>query len=262
VTNILGDFNLDIPFFLHYLFTPPDIIWNGLWVTIYVAVIAQLLGVAVGLLVALARLSKSRLLRGWAGFYIWVWRGTPLLVQLLIVYTGVAAAGIYRYPDIPLGPFTLSGPLQAALFTLSLNEGAYMAEIFRAAIQSIDRGQFDAAKAIGMRRHTAMLWIILPQAARVVLPPLGNEFTSMIKGTSLLSVIGVRELFGTMQNLNAATFRTFELFFVAAIWYLILTSIMSIVQRWLETRLSRHELPADRRFKETFRSRKLASTQR
>jgi polar amino acid transport system permease protein len=137
-----------------------------------------------------------------------------------------------------------------------------MAEIFRAAIQSIDRGQLDAAKAIGMRKGTALWFIILPQAARVVLPPLGNEFTSMIKGTSLLSVIGVRELFGTMQNLNAATFRTFELFFVAAIWYLILTSLMSIVQRRLEARLSRHELPAERRFKETFRSRKLVTTQR
>ncbi|QEX20774.1 polar amino acid ABC transporter permease [Hypericibacter adhaerens] len=262
MTTILGQFNLDIPFFLTYLFDPPGIVWRGLWVTIYVAVIAQILGVIVGLGVALARMSGSAVLRSWAGLYIWAWRGTPLLVQLLIVYTGVAAAGIYRYPDLPLGPFTLSGPMQAALFTLALNEGAYMAEIFRAAIQSIDRGQLDAAKAIGMRKGTALWFIILPQAARVVLPPLGNEFTSMIKGTSLLSVIGVRELFGTMQNLNAATFRTFELFFVAAIWYLILTSLMSIVQRRLEARLSRHELPAERRFKETFRSRKLVTTQR
>jgi polar amino acid transport system permease protein len=262
MTTILGQFNLDIPFFLKYLFDPPGVIWHGLWVTVYVAVIAQALGVMVGLGVALARMSSSPLLDNWARFYIWVWRGTPLLLQLLLVYTGVAAAGIYRYPDIPIGPFDLSGPLQAAFFTLALNEGAYMAEIFRAAIQSIDRGQLDAAKAIGMRKRTALWFIILPQAARVVLPPLGNEFTSMIKGTSLLSVIGVRELFGTVQNLNAATFRTFELFFVAGIWYLVLTSVMGIVQRRLEARLSRHELPAERRFKETFRSRKLVSTQR
>ena len=107
-----------------------------------------------------------------------------------------------------------------------------------------------------------MRWIILPQAARVVIPPLGNEFTSMIKGTSLLSVIGVHELFGTMQNINAATFRTFELFFVAAIWYLILTSMMSFVQRRVEARLSRHELPAEKRFKENYKSRKLLSSQR
>src|ERR1019366_8948757 len=105
----------------------------------------------------------SRILRGLGDFYVWAWGGTPLLVQLPMVYTGLAAAGIYRYPDIPIGPFVLSGPMQAALFTLALNEGAYMAEIFRAAIQSIDRGQFDAARAIGMRHRTAMRWIILPQ---------------------------------------------------------------------------------------------------
>jgi polar amino acid transport system permease protein len=262
MTTILGNFNLDIPFFLRYLFEPPGLVWQGLWVTIYVAVIAQTLGVAIGLVAALARMSKSVVLRSWGGIYVWAWRGTPLLVQLLLVYTGLAAAGIYRYPDIPLGLFVLSGSMQAALFTLSLNEGAYMAEIFRAAILSVDRGQFDAARAIGMRQRTAMWWIILPQAARVVIPPLGNEFTSLIKGTSLLSVIGVHELFGTMQNINAATFRTFELFFVAAIWYLILTSLMSLVQRRIEARLSRHELPAERRFKENFRSRKLLSTQR
>jgi polar amino acid transport system permease protein len=262
MTTILGNFNLDLPFFVHYLFNPPSLVWQGLWITIYVSIIAQALGVTVGLCAALMRMSKSRSLRTIAGFYVWAWRGTPLLVQLLMVYTGLAAAGIYRYPDIPLGPFTLSGPMQAALFTLSLNEGAYMAEIFRAAIQSIDKGQFDAASAIGMRYRTAMRWIVLPQAARVVIPPLGNEFTSMIKGTSLLSVIGVHELFGTMQNINAATFRTFELFFVAAIWYLILTSIMSFVQRRVEARLSRHELPAEKRFKENYKSRKLLSSQR
>jgi polar amino acid transport system permease protein len=262
MTTILGNFNLDIPFFLRYLFDPPGIVWHGLWVTIYVALISQTLGVAVGLMVALARLSRSSLLRNWAVFYVWVWRGTPLLVQLLIVYTGVAAAGIYKYPDIPIGPFELSGPMQAALFTLSLNEGAYMAEIFRAAIQSIDRGQYDAARAIGMRQMTAMRWIILPQAARIVIPPLGNEFTSLIKGTSLLSVIGVRELFGTMQNINSATFRTFELFFVAAIWYLILTTVMSLVQRRVEARFSRHDLPVDRQYKDADRSRRLLSERR
>jgi polar amino acid transport system permease protein len=262
MTTILGNFNLDIPFLMRYLFDPPGIVWQGLWMTIYIAVIAQSMGVAIGLAVALARLSKIAVLRAWATVYVWAWRGTPVLVQLLMVYTGIAAAGIYRFPDIWIGPLVLLGPMQAALFTLSLNEGAYMAEIFRGAIQSVDKGQLDAARAIGMRKPTAMRWIILPQAMRVVIPPLGNEFTSMIKGTSLLSVIGLRELFGTMENINAATFRTFELFFVAAIWYLILTTLMSLVQRRIEARLSRHELPAERRFKETFRSRKLLSAQR
>jgi polar amino acid transport system permease protein len=238
----LGRINFDLDFFLRYLLNPPDAIWQGLGITIEVAITAQIAGVVLGLGVALARLSKLSILRGGAVLYSWAWRGTPILVQLLIVYTGVAAAGIYRYPDLVVGPIVIPGALQAALLTLSLNEAAYMGEIFRAAIQAIDRGQIDAARAIGMRPVTALRWIILPQAARIVVPPLGNEFTLMIKGTSLLSVIGVRELFGTVQNINSATFRTFELFLIAAIWYLALTTVLSLAQRALEARLGRHEL--------------------
>src|SRR5215467_9906780 len=95
-----GSISFDLDFFLRYLFTPPDIIWQGLWITIEVAIIAQAAGVVLGLGVALARLSRNPILRGWAIFYSWVWRGTPILVQLLIVYTGIAAAGVYRYPDL------------------------------------------------------------------------------------------------------------------------------------------------------------------
>lgn len=259
---MLGDLNLDIPFFLRYLFTPPAMILHGLWLTIWISIVAQALGVAIGLFVALARMSRRRWLSTFGRFYVWVWRGTPLLVQLVLIYTGVAAAGIYRYPEIVVGPLTLSGPMQAALITLALNEAAYMAEIFRAAISSIDRGQVDAARAIGMRPSTAMRWIILPQAARIVIPPLGNEFTLMIKGTSLLAVIGIRELFGTIQQLNAATFRTFELFVIAAIWYLILTSLMGLVQRRIEAYYGRHELPAEKQFKATYSPRSLLSGQR
>jgi len=166
-----------------------------------------------------------------------------LLVQLVLIYTGIAASGIYMYPDLVIGPVKISGAVQAAIIALSLNEGAYMAEIFRAALSAIDKGQHDAARAIGMRPAAAMRWIILPQAARIVLPPLGNEITLMIKSTSLLAVIGIREMFGTLQSLNAATFRTFELFTIAAIWYLLLTSLVALVQRAIEARLSRHEWP-------------------
>ncbi|MGE3872179.1 MAG: amino acid ABC transporter permease [Parvibaculaceae bacterium] len=238
-----GDLNIDTAFFLKYLFDPPAIVWKGLWLTIWISVVAQAAGVAVGLMIALCIRSTHAWLRGFGKFYVWVWRGTPLLVQLVVIYTGVAAAGFYRYPDIQLGPFTLTGPLQAALITLSLNEAAYMAEIFRAALSSIDKGQFDAARALGMRPFTAMRWIILPQAARMVIPPLGNEFTLMIKGTSLLAILGIRELFGTIQQLNAATFRTFELFIIAAIWYLILTTIMGFVQKRLEAHYGRYDQP-------------------
>jgi polar amino acid transport system permease protein len=238
----MGNLNIDVAFFLKYLFTPPPMIWWALWLTISIALVAQTLGVALGLIVALARMSGRPWLSWLARLYIWFWRGTPLLVQLVLIYTGVAAAGFYRYPEISFGPFSISGPLQAAIIALSLHEAAYMAEIFRAALSSIDKGQYDAARAIGMRPLNAMRWIILPQAIRIVIPPLGNELTLMIKGTSLLAVIGIRELFGTIQQLNAATFRTFELFVIAAIWYLILTSIMSVVQRLLEKRLGRYEV--------------------
>ena len=116
-----------------------------------------------------------------------------------------------------------------------------MAEIFRAAITAVDKGQDDASKALGMTPSVAMRRVILPQALRFVIPPLGNEFTLMIKGTSLLSIIGIRELFGTLQGLNATTFRTFELFLIAAIWYLLLTSIMALVQRYLEAKFGKQD---------------------
>lgn len=242
---MFGNLNLDPAFFVRYLFTPPGVVWWGLWITVCVSFVAMALGVVLGLAVALARMSRHRWLREWARVYVWIWRGTPLLVQLVLIYTGVAASGIYMYPDLDVGPVKISGALQAAILTLALNEAAYMAEIFRAAIMAIDKGQFDAAKAIGMRPGAAMRWIILPQAARIVMPPLGNEITLMIKSTSLLAVIGIRELFGTLQSLNAATFRTFELFAIAAIWYLVLTTLVSLVQRVVESRLARHEWPHD-----------------
>ena len=237
----MGNLDLDFSFFLKYLFNPPSILLWGLWLTISVSIVAQTLGVTLGFFVALARLSKRKWLSSLAVFYIWAWRGTPILVQLVLIYTGVAAAGIYKYPDLVFGPFRLSGPLQAAILTLSLNEAAYMAEIFRAAISSIDKGQNDAAKALGMTPAISMRRIILPQALRIVIPPLGNEFTLMLKGTSLLSIIGIRELFGTLQSINAATFRTFELFIIAAIWYLVLTTIMGFVQRHLEAKFGQQD---------------------
>jgi len=258
----MGSLSLDLQFFLNYLFNPPSIILYGVWLTISIAFVAQTLGVIGGLFIALFRMSKHWIFREIGRVYIWIFRGVPLLVQLVIIYTGVAAANIYKYPDIVFGPFTISGPMQAAILALSLHEAAYMAEIFRAAITSIDKGQHDAAKAIGMTPKASMRWIILPQAIRIVIPPLGNEFTLMIKGTSLLAIIGIRELFGTIQQLNAATFRTFELFAIAAIWYLILISIMSFFQKYIERYFSKHELPSQKSFKKNYKSRNLLSSNR
>ena len=239
----MGNLRLDFSFFLQYLLSPPGIVWAGLGVTIGVATVAMIMGMALGFLIGLARLSKNPILRNWARIYVWAWRGTPLLVQLVLVYTGVAAAGIYMYPDAHILGLTISGAMQAAVITLALNEAAYMAEIVRAAIGAIDKGQFDAARAVGMRPGQAMRWIILPQALRIIVPPLGSEITLMIKSTSLLAVIGIREFFGTLQSINAATFKTFELFAVAAIWYLVLTTVVSAVQGLIEGRLARYDMP-------------------
>jgi polar amino acid transport system permease protein len=137
-----------------------------------------------------------------------------------------------------------------------------MSEIFRSAIQTIDRGQSDAARALAMTPATAFRWIILSQAFRIVLPPLGNEFTLMIKGTSLLSIIGVREFFGTLQDINSATFRTFEIFLYAALCYLFLTTVLSFGQRWLEKRMGRHEAPAARLAAARLSKRSLLGAQR
>jgi len=119
-----------------------------------------------------------------------------------------------------------------------------MGEIFRAALGSIDRGQWEAAKSVGMKPWATMRLVILPQAARVVVPPLGNEFITMLKQTSLLSVIGVTELFRTTSDINSADFMTFEIFFVAAIWYLLLTTVWSVIQNRIEARLSRSDRTA------------------
>jgi polar amino acid transport system permease protein len=228
----------DWAFFWHYLFSPSSTFLDGLWRTIYISVVAQLLGVLLGLLLALAQRSRFAPLR-WAGRgYVWLVRGTPLLVQLVVVYNGLAAAGIYRFADVQLGGFVLLGVVQAAILTLAANEAAYMAEIFRAALDAIDRGQAEAAQALGMTPATTMRVILLPQAFRIIVPPLGNEFNLMMKTTSLLSVIGLQEMFQTAQSINSATFKTFEIFLVAACYYLALTTIWSFVQRFIERKLA------------------------
>jgi polar amino acid transport system permease protein len=210
---------------------------TGLWRTIYISVIAQTLGVVLGLFIALARRSRFRLPRVLAGGYVWIVRGTPLLVQLVIVYNGLAATNIYRFQDITVGAFSLQGVIQAAILTLALNETAYMSEIIRAALDAIDTGQTEAAKALGMTPAVTMRTVLLPQAARTVVPPLGNEFNLMMKSTSLLSVIGVQEMFLTAQSINSATFKTFEIFAAAATYYLLLTTIWGFIQAAIERKL-------------------------
>lgn len=229
--------SFDWSFFWSNLLTPnPDFV-SGLWVTIWVSIAAMILALILGVAVALLLRANNIVLRSLGNAYIWVIRGTPLLVQLVIVYSGLAAAGIYRFSDIHAGPFTIQAVIQAAIVTLTIHEAAYIAEIVRSGISSVDQGQFEAADVLALKPHQRMLTIILPQAVRTMVPPLGNIFNQLMKETSVLSIIGVSEMFLVAQGFSAATFRTFEIFLVAAIYYLLLTTIWTLVQGVIENRL-------------------------
>ncbi len=225
------------------LFAPDGLIIQGLLLTVSIAVFSQAAGVLLGTMAALGRMSRRMPLRLLAGFYVWLFRGTPLLVQISFVYFGLAVAGIYKWPDLILpGNFVIEGAWQAGAFALAMNEGAYMSEIVRAGILSIEKGQMEAARSLGMRYGLAMRRIVLPQAARVIVPPLGNEFNNMLKTTSLLISISVLELWGVFSNKNSSgstSFHPFELAIAAAIWYLLLTTIWGAIQSRIERRLAR-----------------------
>lgn len=230
----------DWTFFWTNLLTPhPDFI-TGLWATIAISIIAMVLSLALGVLVALLLRSRNIVLKTIGNIYIWVIRGTPLLVQLVIVYSGFAAAGIYRFSDINAGPFTIQAVIQAAIVTLTIHEAAYIAEIVRSGISSVDEGQFEASEVLALKPRQSMLTIVLPQAVRTMVPPLGNIFNQLMKETSVLSIIGVSEMFLVAQGFSAATFRTFEIFLVAAIYYLALTTVWTLMQGLIENRLDKY----------------------
>jgi polar amino acid transport system permease protein len=226
----------DWDFFAHHLFEPSSVFLNGLWLTLSISVISQSVGTAVGIAGALGTQSRFRGIRSVVAFYTWLMRGTPLLVQIVFIYTGLAAANIFRFQDIDLGFVVIPGNIQAGIVALSLNEGAYMTEIVRAGILSVDHGQTEAAKSLGMTYFKLMRRIILPQAARVIIPPLGNEFNAMLKNSTLLSVIGVPELLLATNMQISATFRSFELLSVVAIYYLALTTLWGFAQRAIDRR--------------------------
>jgi polar amino acid transport system permease protein len=200
---------------------------QGALITLELSILAQVMGVILGLVAALGRTSRNPVLYVPANFYIWFFRGTPVLVQLLFWYTALPQL----IPSMRISEF------QSALLGLGINEGAYMAEIVRAGILSVDKGQMEAAQSLGMTYGLAMRRIILPQALRVIIPPTGNEFISMLKTSSLASVVAVDELLQRAQSIYAVNFRNIELLSVAAIYYLFMTSVFSIGQAWLESRL-------------------------
>jgi polar amino acid transport system permease protein len=222
-------------------------ILHGLRVTIELTFIAMGIGVLLGVLLAIMRLSPNWLVSSASSFYIWFFRGTPVLVQLLFWYN-IAAL----YPKIALGvPFgpsfihadanTLITPFAAAILGLGLNEGAYMAEIVRAGIISVDPGQADAAQSLGMTRLQTMRRIVLPQAMRVIIPPTGNETISMLKTSSLASVIVVTELLYASQLIYSVNFKTIPLLIAASFWYIVCTSVLYVGQYYLERYYGRGE---------------------
>lgn len=235
-------YQYDWSIFFDSLFRPDPRIIQGVLLTVAIAVTSQAIGVVLGVFGALGRLSRVRPFRWLANIYVWIFRGTPLLVQIMIIYYGLLNTNILRWDDIVIGGFVISGAVQAGIFALGVNEGAYMTEIVRAGIISIDPGQMEAARSLGMTYFKAMRRIVLPQAARVIVPPLGNEFNNMLKTTSLLTIISVQELFVTFQIFNAngpKSFHPFELFLACAVWFLLLTTIWSVIQAWIERRLAR-----------------------
>jgi polar amino acid transport system permease protein len=218
---------------------PDDLIQQGLMLTVAVSIIAQTIGIILGVVAALGRLSRRAPFRWIASIYIWIFRGTPLLVQLALVFFGLGAVHIYDWPSIDFLGVSIPGNIQAGIFALGVNEGAYMAEIVRAGIISIDPGQMEAARSLGMTYGLAMRRVILPQAARVIIPPLGNEFNNMLKTTSLLSVIGVIELYETFALKQGTNFLPFEMYLACALWFLLLTTIWGFIQARIERRYSK-----------------------
>ncbi len=216
-----------------FLFNP--IILEALWVTLQVSVLAMVLGIILGVVLAIMRVSKNPIISTPAGIYVWFWRGTPVIVQLLLFFFGLKQL---IDEDIFRDNWTR---FRAGVIIFALNEAAYMAEIARAGILSVESGQMDAAKSLGMTNLQAMRRIILPQALRVMVPPTGNEFIAILKNTSVLFVIGIVELTNAARIQSARSFKFMELYTVAAFWYLMVVTLFSIAQAELERILAAGE---------------------
>lgn len=235
---------ISISVILDYLFHP--VVLRGVLVTIELTVISMLVGLVLGVLAAVAQLSDNVVLRSVASGYVWFFRGTPVLVQLIFWFNiGILFPQlglIVPFTDIALGTIATNDvvtPMAAAILGLGLNSGAYIAEIVRGGVISVIRGQSDAAHALGMPPGMAMRRIILPQSVPAALPPLGNEFIGMLKYSSMASVIAVKELLGSVEAIYSTNLRTIELLIVASLWYLLLTTLFTLGQRSLERRMGR-----------------------
>ncbi|MEZ2391765.1 amino acid ABC transporter permease [bacterium RCC_150] len=226
-----------------YLFSQP--VLTGVVQTIEITVLSMVVAIVLGVVIAVMRLSSNPVLYLLAGFYTWFFRGTPLLVQL-IFWFNLSSVFPRIQIDLPgvlhvlnLNTNQVMSPFVSALLGLGLNQAAYYAEIVRAGILSVDEGQSEAALAYGLSRYQTMRYIVLPQAMRVIIPPTGNETIGMLKTTSLASVIAFAELLQSVTVIYNRTFQIIPLLIVAALWYLAITSVLSIIQGFVEKRFTR-----------------------
>ncbi len=248
VNSVVSNPNWQWDFQLENAFSEP--VLSGVWTTLWLTVASMVIGVVLGVLLAIMRLSPNPVLSSAAWFYIWVFRGTPVLVQLVIwgnlnsLYRNISLG-------VPFGPEwfifetrDLIPPVAAALLGLALNEAAYMSEIIRAGIVSVDEGQGEAAAALGMSRMQTLRRVVLPQAMRVVVPPTGNETISMLKTTSLVAYVPYVELFFQTSAIGSRTFQPFPMLVTASLWYLAMTSVLMIGQYYIERHYARGSVRA------------------
>lgn len=219
-----------VPAYLLY-----QIMLEGLWHTVVLAIAAQSSAMVVGLLIAVMRVSNNPVASYTARVYIWIFRGTPVLLQILIWYNLALA---FQHIEIPflfsVPTNSVISPFVAALLGLGMNESAYMAEIVRAGFNAIDHGQIEAAHSIGMTPAKTLRRVILPQAMRVIIPPTGNDFINMLKGTSIASVISYVELIQAANNISSHNLQVMETLLAAAIWYMVLVTVASFGQQHIE----------------------------
>lgn len=208
---------------------------EGAKITILLAIITIIFGVMFGVLLALMRISRNPILKAISATYIEFIRGTPIMVQLFIVYYGLSNMGI-KFPEIPVLGSNFSD-LMAGAIALSINSAAYVAEIVRAGIQAVDKGQMEAARSLGLNYSISMRSVILPQAIKNILPALGNEFIAIIKESSIVSIIGIHELMYNTDTVRGNTFKPFEPLIITAVVYFVITFTLSTAVRAFERRL-------------------------
>lgn len=241
--SLLLNENLQWQVVVQYLFDTH--VLRGIGVTLLLTVICQIMAMVIGVVLAIMKLSDSRILRSICDGYLWFFRGTPLLVQLIFWYN-LAALFPYIFLGVPFTEFgtilstnALISGFTAAVLGFSLHEGAYMAEIVRAGIMSVSSGQREAALSTGMTEGMAMRRVILPQALRVIIPPTGNQMINLLKATSLVAFISGGDLLSNVKDIYSVNFAVMPLLVVASIWYLVMVSIATVAQTYLERSVNR-----------------------